>query len=76
MLAEAVRVLSSLYTYIKLFHLLPGPRSLSQEGEARLDAGIKFETTYVDDAAKILPTEMFYEFIQDHFKRFPMKGIF
>ena len=67
---------SPLYADVKVFHLLPGPGGFPKEGEAGFDARIKPETPDVDDAAQVLPTEMFYEFGKDHFQCFSMKRIF
>ena len=61
---------------IKFFNFFSRPRGSAQKYEAGFNAWIKFKTTDVNDAAQVLPPEMFNEFSQDHFQRLSMKRIF
>jgi hypothetical protein len=70
------QLLIPLNANIKIFNFFSGPGSFPQECKARLDTGIQIKTTDVNDTAQIIPSEMLNEFVQDHFQRLSMKGIF
>jgi hypothetical protein len=61
--------------HIPIFQLLPRPRSLAQEGEARGDCRIEHETADRDLLSHALPAMPGHGRTQDRFQGDPMQGI-
>jgi hypothetical protein len=60
---------------IQFLYFFPGPGRFAEEFQRRVNTGIADKAIDFNDAAQVFPAKMMHQFVEDHFKRFAMKGV-